>query len=96
MALRRPGSTLYPPTDDDPGACALGIDPAKVQVTMPTLVLWGERDRHLLPVCLDGLEQVVPNLHVQRVPEASHWIVHEQPAMVNRMLRVFIAAAAEH
>jgi pimeloyl-ACP methyl ester carboxylesterase len=86
-------SPLHPPTATDPGACAVKIDPQSVQVTMPTLVLWGERDRHLLPACLDGLEQVVPHLRVQRLPDASHWIAHEQPDAVNRMIRAFVEAA---
>lgn len=86
-------SPLHPPTATEPGACAVAIDPDKVQVTMPTLVLWGERDRHLLAVCLEGLERVVPDLHVERFPDASHWIVHEQPDAVNRSIRGFITGA---
>ena len=83
-------SPLHPATATEPGACAVKIDPATVQVTMPTLVLWGEQDRHLLPGCLDGLEQVVPDLRVQYLPDASHWLAHEQPDAVNRMIRAFV------
>jgi len=83
-------SPLHPATDTEPGACAVTIDPATVQVTMPTLVLWGEQDRHLLPGCLHDLERVVPDLRVQYLPDASHWIVHEQPDVVNRMIRAFV------
>ena len=56
---------------------------------VPTLVLWGERDRALLPGCLDGLEQCVPDLKVVRVPDASHWIVHEKPDLVCREIESF-------
>lgn len=83
-------SPLYPATATEPGACAVTIDPAKVQVTMPTLVLWGERDRHLLSGCLDGLDEVVPDLTVRRFAHASHWIAHEQPESVNRAMRQFL------
>ena len=31
---------------------------------------------------LDGLEHYVPRLRLVRVPGATHWIVHEQPALV--------------
>lgn len=86
-------SPLHPATATEAGACAVTIDPATVQVTMPTLVLWGERDRHLLAGCLEGLEQVVPDLQVQRLPDASHWIAHEQPDTVNRMMRAFVDEA---
>ncbi len=75
-------SPLYPPTPDDPGPLRLRLDPEDFVVRVPTLVLWGEQDRALLPGCLDGLERCVPDLRVVRVPEASHWIVHEKPERV--------------
>ena len=53
-----------------------------VTVRVPTTVLWGERDRALLPGLLGGLERWVPQLDVRRVPDASHWLVHEQPRRV--------------
>jgi epoxide hydrolase 4 len=31
---------------------------------------------------LDGLEAFVPDLHVQQVAGATHWVVHEQPQRV--------------
>jgi epoxide hydrolase 4 len=59
-------------------------------VQTPTLVIWGEQDQYLLTGNLDGLQTVVPNLTVKRVPEASHWVVHEQPELVNSAIREFI------
>jgi pimeloyl-ACP methyl ester carboxylesterase len=60
----------------------LVLPDAAVTVTVPTTLLWGERDHALLPGLLDGLERWVPRLQTLRVPDASHWIVHEQPARV--------------
>jgi pimeloyl-ACP methyl ester carboxylesterase len=60
----------------------LEIPDALATVRVPTTVLWGERDRALLPGLLQGLERWVPRLEIVRVPEASHWIVHEQPDLV--------------
>lgn len=51
------------------------------------------QDRALLPGNLDGLERFVPDLTVRRVPDGSHWVVHEQPALVNRLVREFLAKA---
>jgi len=31
---------------------------------------------------LDGLEEFVPDLRIVRVPGATHWIIHERPALV--------------
>ena len=83
-------SPLYPPTAADPGAKKLQLDPASFMVRVPTLVIWGERDQALLTGLLDGLESCVPQLKVVRVPEASHWIVREQPERVNREIEAFV------
>ena len=85
-------SPLYPPTADDPGAKTLQLDPADFVVRVPTLVVWGMRDEALLPGNLDGLEQCVPDLRIERLPEASHWVMHEEPARLNRLIREFIGA----
>ncbi len=88
-------SPLYPPGPeggDDRGAAGLAIDPAPFVVRVPTLVIWGEEDAALLPCLLDGLDQVVAELRLERVPDAGHWIVHEQPDTVNRLVRDFLAA----
>jgi pimeloyl-ACP methyl ester carboxylesterase len=37
----------------------------------------------------------VPNLQLQTVPGASHWIVHEQPALVARALQDFLGRAQD-
>jgi pimeloyl-ACP methyl ester carboxylesterase len=85
---------LYPPTAEDPGARALTLDPAKFIVRVPTLVLWGMRDRALLPGVLDGLEELVPRISVERLPDASHWIAHEEPALVASRVRSFLDPGA--
>lgn len=83
-------SPLYPPIGDDPGATALRLDPAQFVVRVPTLVVWGMRDQALLPGNLDGLEACVPDLRIERLPEASHWVMHEEPQRLNRLIREFI------
>jgi pimeloyl-ACP methyl ester carboxylesterase len=79
-------SPMRPPTAQDPGALALQFAPEFVTVKGPTYVIWGEEDTVLPPCMLDGLDQFVPQLEVTRVPGASHWIVHEQPALVARLV----------
>lgn len=64
-------------------------------VKVTTLVIWGEKDRYLLTGNLKGLDQYVANLIVQRVPDGSHWVVHEKPAVVNGLIRDFIEARQE-
>ena len=56
---------------------------------VPTLVLWGERDRYLGPELLDGLDALVPDLRVVRIPDASHWLPSDAPEQVNAELVSF-------
>jgi len=76
------GLNYYRASPMRPGVGGMDIPDERVTVRVPTTVLWGERDHALLPGLLDGLERWVPDLRVVRVPDASHWIVHEQPALV--------------
>jgi pimeloyl-ACP methyl ester carboxylesterase len=81
---------LFPPTPTEAGARAVTLDPAKLIVRVPTLVLWGLRDHALLPSLLDGLEEFVPHGTVERLADASHWLAHEQPAHVAARVREFL------
>jgi epoxide hydrolase 4 len=64
-----------------------------LQVNVPTLVIWGEKDVALMPSNLEGLDAYIPNLRIERVPDAGHWVVHERPALVNSLIHNFIGAA---
>ncbi len=85
-------SPLRPATATDDTLLKVELDDAAVTVKVPTHVLWAERDEALLPGLLDGLGRWVPELTIERVPEASHWIVHEQPARVAATIRRLLAA----
>ncbi|MFZ1983404.1 MAG: alpha/beta hydrolase [Desulfatitalea sp.] len=62
-------------------------------VTVPTLVIWGELDEALMTGNLDGLGDYVDQLAVRRIPDATHWVVHEQPDLVNTYIRSFLDSA---
>jgi pimeloyl-ACP methyl ester carboxylesterase len=85
-------SPLYPPTGNDPGARALKLEPADFMVRVPTMVVWGMRDKALLPGNLVGLQDCVPDLRIERLPGASHWVMHEEPERLNQLIRGFIGA----
>jgi epoxide hydrolase 4 len=59
-------------------------------VKVPTLVIWGEKDTALLTGNLEGLDKFVPDLTIKRIPNGSHWVIHEEPESVNRYIREFI------
>jgi len=83
---------VYPPTADDPGARKLALEAKDFTVRVPTLVIWGEQDRALLPSLLDGLDALVPDLKLVRVPDAGHWVMRQQPGLVNREIAAFVGA----
>jgi epoxide hydrolase 4 len=62
-------------------------------IPAPTLVIWGERDRHLGAELAEPLPQWVPDLRVERLPNATHWVQHEEPERVNALLAEFFAPA---
>ncbi len=84
-------SPLRPPLSADDALHRVELPDAAVTVNVPTTLLWGERDKALLPALLDGLERWVPQLRIERVPEASHWIVHEQPGRVAELIAALLA-----
>ena len=83
-------SPLRPPAGADDALYQVSLSDAALTSRVPTTVLWGERDSALLPALLDGLERWVPQLTIQRVPEASHWIVHEQPHRVAQAIATLL------
>jgi epoxide hydrolase 4 len=60
-------------------------------VKVPTLVIWGEKDTHLLASNLDGLAAYVPDLTVRRIADGTHWVIHEKPAEVAGFMRAFMS-----
>jgi pimeloyl-ACP methyl ester carboxylesterase len=59
---------------------------------LKTLLIWGERDRYLGPGLLEGLDRWVPNLTIERIPDASHWVQGDAPARVKEILIRFLAS----
>ncbi len=62
------------------------------KVSMPTLVIWGEKDTALLTGCIEGLDKYIVDLTVRRIPDASHWVAEEKPGVVNQYIREFIGS----
>jgi len=69
---------------------SLSADPSLFVVAVPTLVIWGEKDKWLLTGNLEGLEKYVSNLTIKRIPDGSHWVIHEKLGLVNSYIREFI------
>jgi pimeloyl-ACP methyl ester carboxylesterase len=59
-------------------------------ITCPTLLIWGDRDRYLGADLTRGLEQWVPNIRVEHIPGASHWVQLDAPERVNDLIIGFL------
>jgi pimeloyl-ACP methyl ester carboxylesterase len=61
-------------------------------ISVPTLVIWGERDSYLGSDLAEPDRDDVPNLdRVERLPDASHWVHHDEAERVNQLLVDFFS-----
>jgi pimeloyl-ACP methyl ester carboxylesterase len=71
-----------------PGRAEARIRP----VEAPTLVIWGQRDRHLGADLAEPERADVPNLkRVVRLPDVSHWVHQDEPEQVSELLVEFFS-----
>ncbi|HKS42255.1 MAG TPA: alpha/beta hydrolase [Blastocatellia bacterium] len=82
---------IGPPSGEgDKEGTSFARDMASLTVKVPTLVIWGEKDTALLTGNLEGLDKFVPSLTIKRIPDGSHWVIHEKPELVNGYIRDFV------
>lgn len=62
------------------------------QVKCPTLILWGENDKHFPPSQAHFLASQIPHACLEIIPGATHWMVLAQAAAVVSRIRAFYAA----
>ncbi len=61
------------------------------RVRVPTRIIWGMRDRFLDPQMIEPSLALCDEGHVQRLSDATHWLQHEEPEVVNRLLIEFFS-----
>jgi pimeloyl-ACP methyl ester carboxylesterase len=73
-------------------AVRLGSKQKVLPISAPTLVIWGQGDRYLGADLAEPHKEDVPNLvSVERLPNASHWVHHDEAERVNELLVDFLA-----
>jgi pimeloyl-ACP methyl ester carboxylesterase len=60
------------------------------RLTVPTRILFGERDRYVSPKLLAGYQPHADDMDVELVPNSGHFIAEEQPDLVVTRLRSFV------
>ena len=63
--------------------------------TIPTLVIWAMDDIALPPANLDGLDDLIDDLTVARIPGSGHFVQWEAPDAFNAALDAFLARTAD-
>jgi pimeloyl-ACP methyl ester carboxylesterase len=81
---------IGPPTGADDEASHGKLNFPSLDVKAPTLLIWGEKDPYLLTGNLNGVDRYVRSLRVERIPDGTHWVIHEKPALVNSLIRSFL------
>ena len=60
------------------------------KIEVPVMVIWGERDRFLGKELAEPDPSWVPDLRVERLPDASHFVAEDRPDEVNTLLIEFL------
>jgi pimeloyl-ACP methyl ester carboxylesterase len=84
----RASAVVVPAMDETPTRPAF-LDAPFPPIRPPTLVIWGMRDKALLPCQLDGLERLVPDLTLVEV-DAGHFVPWEAPEAVTKAIREWL------
>ncbi len=67
----------------------IGVGVTRRRIEAPVLVIWGDRDRYLVPEVAAPDPELVPHARVERI-DASHWVHNEQPERVNALVIDFL------
>jgi pimeloyl-ACP methyl ester carboxylesterase len=84
-----------PPLDAPFEIPASYIAPSLPDLKIPTLVIWAMDDLALPASNLDGLEAIIPDLTVVKVPDCAHFVTWEAPQEVNEALDAFLARTSD-
>jgi pimeloyl-ACP methyl ester carboxylesterase len=61
-------------------------EPSRERVAAPTLIVWGEDDRALVPELAKRSLDRCENARLERFPGATHWVHHEYPERISDLL----------
>ena len=84
-------SAILVPAPEETPARPPWLDAPFPPITQPTLVIWAMQDSALLPVQLDGLETLVPDLTLVRIANAGHFVPWQKPELVTEAILEWLA-----
>ncbi len=93
-ALARPGSlsaTLAYYRTAFRGALRTGFAAHDVRINVPTQVIWGEQDFALGIELVQNLSRWVPDLELELLPTAGHWVQQDEPEITSELMLDFFS-----
>lgn len=70
----------------------LGTSKSDAKIKVPTVFIYGEKDRAILPETVKGVGEAVDAAFEEfRIPDSGHWVQTEAADTVNEILRDFLA-----
>ena len=63
------------------------------KIHIPVCVIWGMDDKALLPMQLDGLDDLIDDVTIERLPGVGHFAPWQAPDKVANVLAPFLAGA---
>ena len=67
------------------------LRPENPYITVPTLIIWGQRDAFLGSELARASQNMCTNSRLVMIRNATHWVHKEKPEQVNRLIRSFLA-----
>ena len=65
------------------------------KIEVPTMLIWGERDPVFHKEMSEDFSDWVPNLRLERIPEAGHFVQTDAAEKVNALLLSFLPSPRE-
>ncbi len=74
-----------------PGWGVPGATTSAGLIDRPTLLIWGQRDEALSSRLTEGLDEWVPDIEIERIEDAGHWVQLDASDRVNNSLVDFLS-----
>ena len=65
---------------------------ANRQVTVPNLIIWGERDKFLMKEMAKASLKYCDQGSLEYIEDATHWVQHEKPELVAKLIVDFLSS----
>ena len=60
------------------------------KVTVPTLVIWGDKDAFFDAGIADSHSEIVEDLTIHHLEDCSHWVQNDDPEQANHLMKEFL------